>query len=57
MSGSDTEAEFPAVPHWPPRGDIVEVQATFWMGGEGRRNPTALSEDVMAIPGVSVNRT
>jgi enamine deaminase RidA (YjgF/YER057c/UK114 family) len=54
MSGSDTESEFPG---FPPRGDIVEVQATFWMGGAERRNPTALSEAAIAIPGVSVNRT
>lgn len=31
MSGSDTEVEWPGT--GAPRGDIVEVQATFWMGG------------------------
>lgn len=38
MSGSDTESEFPG---FPPRGDIVEVQATFWMGGS---SPVGQSE-------------
>jgi enamine deaminase RidA (YjgF/YER057c/UK114 family) len=32
MSGSDTIAEFPDIPHWPARGDIVEVQAVFFIG-------------------------
>jgi enamine deaminase RidA (YjgF/YER057c/UK114 family) len=35
MSGSDTISEFPDIPNWPARGDIVEVTATF--STEGKR--------------------
>lgn len=53
MSGSDTEQEF-NIHGWPARGDVVEVQATFWMGEAGRRRPTELSEVARALPDVTV---
>lgn len=62
MSGSDTEQEF-AIPNanpgnkWPARGDIVEVQATFWTGGAGRRKPSGLASEIRSIPGVSVSES
>jgi enamine deaminase RidA (YjgF/YER057c/UK114 family) len=53
MSGSDTEVEF-NIPNFPARGDIVEVQAMFWMDRAGRRKPTGLASEVLAIPGVEL---
>jgi enamine deaminase RidA (YjgF/YER057c/UK114 family) len=66
MSGSDQEQEFgpgtsPPLPAgqgnvagWPARGDIVEVTSLFSLAKVGRRSPNALSDAVMAIPGVSM---
>jgi enamine deaminase RidA (YjgF/YER057c/UK114 family) len=51
MSGSDTEIEFPG---FPPRGDIVEVQAMFWTGNAGRRMPTTLASEILNISGVKL---
>jgi enamine deaminase RidA (YjgF/YER057c/UK114 family) len=55
MSGSDTEAEFP-IKGWPPRGDIVEIQAEFWMGGAGKKRPTDESEALKHSSWMSVSR-
>lgn len=55
MSGSDQEQEF-SIPgnKWPPRGDIVEIQAEFSLAHVGRRKPTSLVSEIKEIQGADI---
>ena len=57
LSGSDQEQEFPAVSGWPPRQDIVEVTVLVWAGNAGKRQPSMLASEIVAIPGVQFGET
>jgi hypothetical protein len=56
MGGSDPEVEYPGLAGVPSagRGDILEVQATFFTGRAGRRRPSGLANELLEMSGASM---
>jgi hypothetical protein len=56
MGGSDPEVEYPGLAGVPSagRGDILEVQATFFTGHAGRRRPSGLASEILDMSGATM---